>query len=183
MILFQLLYKSRLHNCFYNRVPQPVNSTIFKTIADDATKSGEAITFLGKKISDIKNDLKDHKGIINSLFNSEKNNLSDEQLNILNLWNKKVKDAQTTQEELNEVIANCDDTTKKYFNSLKGGKATVDGLGKATEGLSLKAKSGQVALKGLAAVGKTIGNMAVSAGIMLAINAIITGITDFVNSY
>lgn len=156
---------------------------IFKTIEDDATKSGEAITFLGKKISDIRKDFKNHNGIINSLFKLENGGLSDDQVEILTNWNNKIKETGITQDELNKIFANADEATQKYFKNLNGAPATLDGLAKATGKVSIGAKAAAVGINLLKTALNSIAYMAIMQAIMAVANAIITKFKEVVNAY
>ena len=155
---------------------------IFKTIEDDATKSGEAITFLGKKISDIWDDLKNKKGIIDSIFKSENLGLSDDQVEILTNWNNKIKEIGITQDELNKIFANADEATQKYFKGLNGGEATLDGLAKATGKVSIGAKAAAAGMNLLKTALNSIAYMAIMQAIMALANVIITKIDEVVNA-
>ncbi len=155
---------------------------IFKTIEDNATKSGEAITFLGKKISDIRKDFKNHNGIINSLFKLENYGLSDNQVELLTNWNNKIKEVGITQDELNKVFANADKATQKYFQGLNGKEATMEGLAKATGKVSIGAKAA-VGLNLLKTALNSIAYMAIIQLISTLANTIITKFDDIVNAY
>lgn len=175
MLHFPLVVQKQIPQLLKHRSPQPVKSTVFKIIEDDATKSGKAITFLGKKISDIRKDLKDHKGILNSLFKSSENfGLSDEQVEIFNRWNHAIEKNALTQEKQTEILKNADKATQKYFNNLKGGKATLEGLAKSTGKVSIGAKAASFAMGAL----KTAANIGLAMLASLAINGIITLITN-----
>ncbi len=158
---------------------------IFKTIEDDATKSGEAITFLGKKISNIKSDLKDHKGIINSLFKSSDENfgLSDEQVGILNRWNKETAKVSVSNEKLTEITKNADKVTQEYFKNLKGAPATLEGLAKATGKVSIGAKAAATGLKLIKTALSAATYFAITQAVVTLANTIITKFDDIVNAY
>ena len=180
MLHFPLVVQKQIPQLLKHRSPQPVKSTVFKIIEDDATKSGKAITFLGKKISDIRKDLKDHKGILNSLFKSSENfGLSDEQVEIFNRWNHAIEKNALTQEKQTEILKNADKATQKYFNNLKGGKATLEGLAKSTGKVSIGAKAASFAMGAL----KTAANIGLAMLASWATDAIITKIQDIVNAY
>lgn len=151
---------------------------IFKTIESDATKSGEAITFLGKKISDIRKDFKNHNGIINSLFKLENFGLSNEQIEIVNRWNEAVNQSSLSQDEQTKILKEADEATQKYFQGLNGKEATLDGLAKATGKVSIGAKAASLGIKAL----KLALNTLVSIGITYAINFIISKLDEFVNA-
>lgn len=151
---------------------------IFKTIESDATKSGEAITFLDKKISDIWDDFKNKKGVINSLFKSENFGLSDKQVGILNDWNNAIDKGTLSIEEQTKIIKDADEATQKYFKGLDGGEATLDGLAKATGKVSVGAKAAALGVKAL----KLALNTLISIGITYAINFIISKLDEFVNA-
>ena len=154
---------------------------IFKTIKDDATKSGEAITFLGKKISDIKSDFKNHKGIITSLFKSENFGVSDKQTAILKDWNKAIDEGNLSKKEQTKILKNADEATQKYFQGLNGGKATLDGLAKATGKVSVGAKAAAAGMGLLKTAFNTVAYFAIVQAASAVLNLIITKIDEVVN--
>lgn len=162
-----------------------LQSMIFKTIEDDANKSGKAVTFLGKKISNIRQDFKNHKGIINSLFKSSDENfgLSDEQVAIVNSWNEAVESVNLTQERQTEILKNADKATQEYFKGLNGKEATLDGLTKATGKVSIGAKAAATGMGILKTALNSIAFMEITQAVVALANTIITKFTDIVNAY
>ncbi len=109
-----------------------------------------------------------------SIFQSSNSNsgISNEQVQILRVWNNAVKHGCTSQETFNKIIANADENTKMYFSGLNKGKGSVEGLKNAINNTSLSAKAGQAALQGVAIAGNMLAMMTIGEAISLTIKGI-----------
>ena len=117
-------------------------------------------------------------GGISSVFLSDRNIITNDQIKILHNWNNAVKHGCTNQDTFNRIIANADENTKAYFTGLNRGKGTVEGLRNAQNKMTLAARASSVALKGLALAGNMLVSMAIVQGISFAIKKI----HDFANA-
>lgn len=80
-------------------------------------------------------------------------------------------------EALAEEIGGVDDRIVNYAKTCKNGEMTTRGFSSSLEGMTLKAKAGQVALKGLSLVGNALAGIAVS----FVVTSVIKGIDYLIN--
>lgn len=154
----------------------PSNSTIFKTITSSVDSTRKTLALFNKDWNTYKTNWQNASGFsgkVGSLFSSNKNSITPQQLGILRNWNNAVQHGCKNQETFNRIIADADDKTKLYFSSLNKGKGSVKGLEQSL-------KSTTASTIGLT-IAQTALNMAISAGLMLAISLAIKGFDKMIN--
>ena len=132
-------------------------------------KTRQTIGFLGRDIAQIKRDISNASGMdkLGRIFTSSTNNsvISKDQMQMIRNWNNAIAKGCANQETFNRIIETGDKTTKAYFNSLNGGRATLNGLRDATNG----ATASTIGLT----IASTILNMAITMGLSFAIQGLI----------
>lgn len=158
-------------------------STIFKTITDDATKSGEAITFFGKRISDIISDLKNHKGIVTSIFSNGKSNQLSTDIKAMQQLFNYVDGGMKVSQAYKKMYAEMSDAARSYVKEgIRAGKASNEIV---TSFSNLNKKS-NLAAKGIGLIKTTLNSiafMAITQAVVTFANTIITKFDDIVNAY
>lgn len=157
--------------------PQHLKSTIFGTIKDDVTGAAKSISIFNSSISDIKENLSNGQSFFYSVFQGNKLNNNDVQ-GILN-YVKAIEDGVAPSEAFDKNITGCSVAAQKYIKE-------ADKAGKTTEqmkaGLIDAAKAGGGFKSVIANIGSTYLNSLIGAGIGIAINLIIAGITNLVKA-
>lgn len=156
-------------------------STIFRTITDESTGATKSIGLLGKSFSDLKKTISSIKvkGVINSIFNTSTIDRKAV-IDYNNAIEKATASGATMAEKQKIMKSAMEDTNKataQLIGSTKGAIVETDALTAAQKSSTIAAKAGQIALKGLSLAM----NIGATVLLSLALNAIITGITDFVN--
>lgn len=155
-------------------------SSAFKTLNDSVDGTKGKLTFFNKDWNTYKNNWQQgysQSGItggIASVFKSNTQVVSRDQIEILRNWNSAVEHGCTRQQTFNRIIANADDTTKLYFSGLKKGKGSVEGLKQAQEA----AKTSTLRLT----IAQTALNMVLSVGFMAVLSMVIKGLDQLANS-
>ena len=157
------------------------NSMIFKT------KNNELAIF-GKTLDDVKNKytnfvtalntngLKGENGALNILFGSKNNResiLSPELLDDFETFKDLFNNSSMSAEALAESLGGVDERIINYAKTCKNGELTTKGFTTSLEGMTLSAKAGQVALKGLALVGNMLASY--------LLTKVITAYSDYKN--
>ena len=175
--------KTFLNNVIISTYLQMCKSTIFKTITDDATKSGEAITFLGKRISDIISDLKNHKGIVTSIFSNGKSNQLSTDIKAMQQLFNYVDGGMKVSQAYKKMYAEMSDAARSYVKEgIRAGKASNEIV---TSFSNLNKKS-NLAAKGIGLIKTALNSIAFMAIIQLIstfANTIITKFSEIVNAY
>lgn len=157
---------------------------IFKTIQDSVDTTRTKLLLFNKDWNTYKRNwqnastIKDKIGSIFTSSNSNINGISKDQLQTLKVWNNAVKQGYKEQGTFDRIIANSDDRTKAYFNSLNKCKGSIDGLRKACGNLTLSEKAATVATKALSVAGNMIAMWAISEVITKSASTL----SDYVNS-
>lgn len=142
---------------------------IFGTIADDANKSGQALTLFHKKISDIVKETKTD-GFKNGLSGVFKSNISQTDIVAIQKYNDLISSGIDASEAYKKTMKNASDSTKKM--ALASGNAAIK-----INTMTVAQKAATVASKAL-----KIGlNALFNIGVVAAINVIVSGITKLVN--
>lgn len=148
----------------------------FKVVEDDATKGGNAITLFGKKLKDV---IKDYKEADAGRIGENKISqalsgiigFSQSDSSAIEKYNSLIENGVDKTEAFEKAMAGASNAAKDLVQSGKAGAASMAGL-------SISEKAATVATE---ALGVAL-NMALSFGIGLLIQAIITGITKLVNA-
>ncbi len=142
---------------------------IFGTIADDANKSGQALTLFHKKISDIVKETKTD-GFKNGLSGVFKSNISQTDIAAIQKYNDLISSGVDANKAYRKSMKNASDSTKKM--ALASGNAAIK-----INTMTVAQKAATVASKAL-----KIGlNALFNIGVAAAINVIVSGITKLVN--
>lgn len=175
---------------------------VFKQIGEDTDKLTKRIGLFSKSFSDIKKDLSNGLNIRQGLFSF----VTDQDIKSLNEFNKainngaKYSDAfdtylskcpisvkrqaneliklHTQQKILNQQLATGKIKEEEYNTAMAANRAQTQALTTQTQTLTLAQKASTVASKAMGTALK----VALNVGLMLAINAIISGITYLVNT-
>lgn len=118
--------------------------------------------------------LKGENGALSYLFgnkNSE-NIITSELLDEFERFKKKFNSSSMSAEALAESLGGVDDSIVAYAKTCKNGELTTSGFKTSLEGMTLSAKAGSIALKGLAIAGNMLAMWAIIKGIELVVNAV-----------
>lgn len=148
----------------------------FKVVEDDATKGGNAVALFGKKIKDVIRDYQEaDAGRIGenkiSQALSGMIGFSQSDLSAIEKYNSLIESGVDKTEAFEKSMAGASNGAKSFVQSGKAATASVTGL-------SISEKAATIATE---ALGVAL-NTALSFGIGLLIQAIITGITKLVNA-
>lgn len=146
---------------------------IFKTIQDDVTGANKSIALFGKTFNDFKNDIS-NRGI-KGLFTTGINN---EDIKALQAYNADIKNGLSPQTAYYNNLQKCSSAAVELAESAGDSEIPLEKMQKATTNMSLSAKAGSVALKGLAIAG----NMLAGWGISIVISGVASVIDELVNS-
>lgn len=146
---------------------------IFKTITDEVTGANKSISLFGKTFNDFKTNIQNRgiKGIFTS-------GISNDDIKALQAYNADIRNGLSPQTAYYNNLQNCSDAAVKLAESAGNSEIPLEDLKKATTNMSLSAKAGSIALKGLAIAG----NMLVGWGIGVVISAVANVIDDLVHS-
>lgn len=173
---------------------------IFKTFDSDIDKISSKVGILGKSFDDIFESYQNWKNEIADLSNPLKGgiltkNQAKQQVGGLfsyifkdNSKDKLVEEFETFKSMMTDYGMTAEEVAKdlgdqlspeiqSYVKSAKTGELTTEGFNKSIGNLSLGAKAGQVALKGLAVVGNAVASFLAA----FAFQAIITGIDNYIH--
>lgn len=160
-----------------NSVSTTLKSTIFKTIKDDVTGATTGISIFNSSIKDMKENLSNGQGFFYSIFQGNKLNNNDIQ-GILN-YVKAMEGGAEHAEAFSTNLTRCSVAAQKYI-------IDANNAGKSTEqisaGLKDAAKAGGGFKGVIANIGSAFLNSLIGAGIGVAINLIIAGITNLVKA-
>lgn len=187
---------------FFQAIKQLVLiSMIFKTFDSDIDKIGSKVGILGKSFDDIFESYQNWKNEIADLSNPLKGgtltkNQAKQQVGGLfsyifkyNSKDKLVEEFETFKSMMTDYGMTAEEVAKdlgdqlspeiqSYVKSAKNGELTTEGFKASIGNLSIGAKAGQVALKGLALAG----NMVAGALIGLVLSAIVNGLNDLTHA-
>jgi hypothetical protein len=141
------------------------------------TGAAKSISIFNSSISDIKENLSSGQGFFYSIFQSNKLNNNDVQ-GILN-YAKAVKNGANETEAFQTHLTGCSIAARKYINDARDANKTTEQI---TAGLKDAAKAGGGFKGVIANIGSTFLNSLIGAGIGVAINLIIAGITNLVKA-
>ena len=158
--------------CIFSLANHTLLYNIFKT------KNNELAIF-GKTLDDVKNKfisfidvyeqygLKGENGALSYLFGNKNsgNIITSELLDEFETFKDLFNSSSMSAEALAESLGGVDDRILNYAKTCKNGEMTTQGFKTSLEGMTLSAKAGQVALKGLAMVGNMLAFWAISEGI------------------
>ncbi len=146
---------------------------IFKTITDEVTGANKSISLFGKTFNDFKTNIQNRgiKGIFTS-------GISNDDIKALQAYNADIRNGLSPQTAYYNNLQNCSDAAVKLAESAGNSEIPLEDMKKATTNMSLSAKAGSIALKGLAIAG----NMLVGWGIGVVISAVANVIDDLVHS-
>lgn len=117
-------------------------------------------------------------GVFDTLFKqTSKPIVTDELLEDFEAFKSLFNQSSLSAEALAEELGGVDSRIVSYAKTCKNGELTTKGFSASLEGMTLKAKAGQVALKGLSIVGNALAGMAIS----FAITGLIKGIDYLIN--
>lgn len=148
-------------------LPLSFKSTIFKTITDEATGNTKIVNSLFEQIKKIK-----EVGIKGWL------NTSDIDLDLIDDYNKAIETSTDKQATMAQYTSNTNKATAELINSTKGAVVSEKAKTAALNASTVAAKASALATKALQV---TLSSLA-SIGIGMAINGIITLITELVNA-
>lgn len=147
------------------------NSTIFRTINEDAKRLTEQFGLLGKSFSDIKKDFINGLGVKNSLF---KTSISKSDWQSLQKFNSAIKitnDGLTKSQRItkawNENMTGCSMAAKRMGNDLITGKQKIGDISNSMKTATASTKALGVAM-----------NVFANVGFMLAITAVTKVVTE-----
>lgn len=170
---------------------------IFKTFDSDIDNATSKIGVFGKSFDDIIKLYQKRKAEITELENNGyekpeaknqvgglfsyifKDNSKDKLVEEFETFKSMMTDYGMTAEEVAKDLGNqLSPEIQSYIKSAKNGELTTEGFNKSIGNLSLGAKAGQVAIKGLALAG----NMLVSLGISAIISLAVKGLDNLVHA-
>lgn len=139
------------------------NSTIFRTIKDEATGANQSIGLFGKSFGELKTVLSSVKA--NGLFKTSTLNESD--IKIIEKYNDLINAGVTDQVELEQATKGASVTTAQMIKNANGNTIALDKM-------TLGAKAASVGLKALSVAGNMFLGMAISWGV----SKLVKGITE-----
>lgn len=173
---------------------QVIDDDFLKVLVSSGTNAIEVLTKIIEKLSLFPTLLTTISGILSArgnigIFQTDSNGITNIFTNITKSsklaevsidtvstkianYNKYVKDNAVAQDNLNKIVANNKLTA--YFQSLKGGEATLQGYNASL----VASKASTIGLT----IATTALNMAITMGLSLAIQAIVTAINKYINA-
>ena len=159
---------------------------IFKTITTDLDGAINKIGIFGRSFADLKNSIsiKSSNGTVSNgisgLFNSVSPSITDKDILNIKEYNRLVgEEGVSSQTAWYRTMTSSSKACQDLFNDENNLIQTENGVILSTKTLTynqnnmtLSAKAGQVALKGLAIAGNMVASFLIAKGIQLAVNAI-----------
>lgn len=131
-----------------------INSTIFRTIKDDATGATTSIRLFGKTSGELKNVFSSIK--TNGLFKA--NIISDEDIQCIKDYNDAIEDGMPHQQAMEQATKGASDSTAKMIKNANGNTIALNQM-------TLGAKAASVALNVLSTVGNMVLITLISKGV------------------
>ncbi len=152
--------------------------TIFGTITDDATKSGQALTVFQKKYSDIISDVKS-SGLKKGLFGDNKLSLVDDgDINRVNEYFSLIDNGIDKNTALQSALSGASSAVKEIAVSSSSAAEAQQVMTGAVKEVTVAEKAATVGAKALS-VGL---NLLTNIGISIAINLAVNAITNFISA-
>lgn len=145
---------------------------IFATLDNELDGINNKIGFWGKSLNSISEDFNSKQGLKNSLFNK---GLTNDDIHRIDLYNDALDRGVGTQTAWYRSMHNASDVAKQLVENERYGKV-------ATENLTAATNASKTAMIG-AKVATTALNMALSAGLAIAIQLVISGISELIHYY
>ena len=153
---------------------------MFKTIESDITSSGKALSIFNKDMALFVKNWNNTQGFKNRLKSafSNPNVISQKDLIAITKYNNAISTGTNKQTAFYQHLSNSSIAVQNLAANAKYGTISTDGLTVATKKSIVAQKASAVASKAMGTALK----VALNVGLMLAINAIISGITYLVNT-
>lgn len=152
---------------------------IFKTQNDELTIFGNTISDIKTKVEEfnkirVQEGLLGQNGALSAFFGNKSSQtiLDDKLLGDFEAFKDLFNQSSLSAEALAEDLGGVDDSIINYAKSCKNGELTTEGFKSSIKGMSVSAKAGQVALKGLAIAGNMLATLAITAAISFAVKKI-----------
>lgn len=145
-----------------------INSTIFRTIKDEATGATKSIGLFGKSFTELKNILNSikTKGLLKA------NVVSDKDIQCIKRYNFEIENGATHQQAMEQATKGASSATKQMIKNANGNTIALDKMTVGAKAASIATNALSIALNAL-----------VMAGVGIALNAIISEFSSVVNAY
>lgn len=144
------------------------NSTIFRTITDEATGATKSIGLFGKSFTELKNILKSVK--TNGLFKTSI--VSEKDIKCIKTYNNLIAKNVPYQQAMKKATKGASDATKQMIKNANGNTIALDKMTVGAKAASIATNALSIALNAL-----------VMAGVGIALNSIISEFSSVVNAY
>ena len=143
---------------------------IFKTFDSELDGVINKMGVFNKSFYNIKRDLSNGQGIFSSLFSG--NNITSKDVTAINAMAQSMKNGSTVAQAWRANMRGCTVAAKEQVKQCLKNKGSLTELSASMNSMTISAKAGAVALKGLAIAGNMIAFVAISKGIELLIDTI-----------
>lgn len=123
-----------------------------------------------KSFANIKRDYANGNGLLTSIFSGK--NITSKDISAIQAMNESMKNGSTVAQAWTDNMKGCTVAAKEQVKQCLINKGSLSDLSSSMEGMTLSAKAGQVALKGLAMAGNMLAMWAISKGIELLVDTI-----------
>ena len=151
---------------------------IFKIQNDELVIFGNTLDEIKNKWDNFANSYKASNG---NLFSTHNLTIDDELINDFEAFKDLFNQSSLSAEALAEELGGVDENIVNYAKTCKNGTLTTKGFVSSVNNMSLSAKAGKIAIQGLTMAANMLAGMLISAGISIAINAIVKGFQKLVN--
>lgn len=149
---------------------------IFKTFDNDLTGLINKVGLFNKSLYNIGRDFRNGNGLLTSLFSGQ--SVTSKDIQSINAMNQAMKNGSTMAQAWCDNMKGCTVAAKQQVNQCLKAKGSLTELANGLETMTVGAKAGQIALRGLTIAG----NMLAMWGISVAIQAAVKWIDKFVHS-
>ena len=123
-----------------------------------------------KSFANMKRDYANGNGLLTSIFSGK--NITSKDVSAIQAMNESMKNGSTVAQAWTDNMKGCTVAAKEQVKQCLINKGSLSDLSSSMEGMTLSAKAGQVALKGLSLAGNMLAMWAISKGIELLVDTI-----------
>ena len=118
-----------------------------------------------KSFANMKRDYANGNGLLTSIFSGK--NITSKDISAIQAMNESMKNGSTVAQAWTDNMKGCTVAAKEQVKQCLINKGSLSDLSSSMEGMTLSAKAGQVALKGLAIAGNMLAGVLIAKGFEL----------------